>query len=213
MIFLILTIAGFFSLRWTKLDPQFPKPTATWKLWLACAAASALVLLSDPGAPLAAVTSSLAVGMITKTAIMPPVMITAEEVPSLTARIWRKGTSAAFGCLLVSALLGLGYLIEGWLPFFDDLPTWFGAYTFACAVSMSTRPISRTLDPSRIDRDAVIDVDISPDMVRQRMVAIAALCVWLLVAFPAIELSFDPDADKVAVLAAVFGGALLVDLA
>lgn len=212
IVFATLTLAGFLSLRWTKLDPQYPKPSATWWVWATSATAAALVVFSNPNAPFAALTASVAVGMITKTAIVPPVKITAEETPNFLQRSWQKGTSAALGGLLQALLLGLGMLIFSWLPFFDDLPVWFGCYAFACALSIWTRPISQAVDPHRINRFTVTDVDMSPEMVSKRLLALASLLVWLLVAFPTIQNTFDPDTDHLAVLAAVFGGSMLVDL-
>ena len=127
-LFAMLTLTGFWSLRWTKLDPQYPVPPHPWRIIATSAGAAALVLLSHTGAPLATITAAGAVGMITKTAIIPPVKITAQEVPDWRSRAWRRFSSAALGGVVLSLLLGVGFSISSWLPFSNQLPGWLGAY-------------------------------------------------------------------------------------
>lgn len=213
IIFVVLTLAGFFSLRWTTLDPQFPKAQASWKVWGKSAVAAALVMLSYPGAPSGVLTASFAFGMITKSAILPPVEISAEETPQFWQRVWRGWSSDALGGLLQALVVGAGTLILSWFPVFDDLPVWFGCYAFACIFSTGTRPISRPVDPRRVNRRALTDFDTSAETARKRLLAVVAIGIWLLVAFPAIEYTLDPSMDQTAVLAAIFAGALLVDRA
>lgn len=210
-----LFTTAYVSLRWTRLDPQYPVERSKVATALLAIVSTLLVPMSASGTELAPIVAALAVGIVCGPAIAPPLYVTPEEQPMFFRRWWMKLWAVAFGSLtkaVVISLLTVILPILSILPFADEVPVWFAVLGLACALSIFTRPISLPLSPQSIDRTQVANPDLRPAMFKRRFVVLLTQSIWLILAYPLLDFAYMPNHGILEMSLAIFAGTVVSDL-
>lgn len=207
-----LVVVSFFYFRFALIDPQYPKRPKFWSVVVRSLGASLLCFFAFNGGAISSLFAAIAVSMITSPAIAPSINISKEEAPNLVLRLW-KGQKLGFGnTLWKSSVLAFGFWLfsaKQTVILGEKFPAWYLIFGVLGGFLLISRPISRPIHGSEVDRTQVPSnmIDMSPGVTKLRFLSVFCYILWLSLSLPLLEEAFSPDQGvfQLAVAAALGG--------